>query len=366
MKIGLVTIYHVPNYGSVLQTYATQKVLEHLGHECVIIRYNYRNDTFYKKIGRKRNRFKEWQLRIVPFLKSAKLEKFRNKKLHFSKPFEEYRELLAYNWDSYDAFIVGSDQVWNTKYVLGDPAFLLEFAPKDKRRISFSSSFALKTLPEEYRDLFTRELVKFSALSVREFNGVDIINKELVINKTVKVTLDPTLLLSGTDWLRAIPRSSLQKKKPYILIYQKIYAFDPRPYIFKVIEYFGKKMNADIVVLEGHRELEGLNDPFIDANRSSVPEFIDLFANADLVITSSFHGTAFALNFGKPLISVIPDDKGDDRQSSLLKMVGADNSIVRIGTDLETIDPNYDVEKITTALDNYRKDNINWIKEVLQ
>ena len=366
MKIGLITIYHVPNYGSVLQTYATQKVLEQLGHECVIIQYNYRNDAFYKKLGYKRNKFKEWELKKIPFLKSAKLEKFKKKYFHFSKPFEEYSELLAWNWDSFDAFIVGSDQVWNTKYIFGDPAFLLEFVPEGKRRFSLSSSFAMKTLPEEYRNRFKKELNKFSALSVREYNGKGIINNDLGINRTVKVTLDPTLLLSSADWLSVIPRSSFKKKKPYILLYQKIYAFDPRPYIFKVIEYFSKKKNADVIVLEGHRELIGLNCSFIDANRSSIPEFIDLFANADLVITSSFHGTAFALNFGRPLISVIPDDSGDDRQSSLLKSVGANKSIVRIGTNLETINPYYDVEKVATTLDNYRKNNINWINEVLQ
>lgn len=366
MKIGLITIYHVPNYGSVLQTYATQKVLEQLGHECVIIQYNYRNDAFYKKLGYKRNKFKEWKLKKIPFLKSAKLEKFKKKYFHFSKPFEDYSELLAWNWNSFDAFIVGSDQVWNTKYVFGDPAFLLEFAPADKRRIAFSSSFAMKTLPNEYRDVFKRELGKFTALSVREYNGIGIINEDLEIDKPVKVTLDPTLLLNCTDWLNLIPRSSLKRRKKYILVYLKKYAFDPRPYIFRVIEYYRNVMNADVLVLEGHRELSGLECPFIDANRSSVPEFIDLFADASLVITSSFHGTAFALNFGRPLISVIPNDDGDDRQSSLLKIVGAEESIVRIGTKLETINPYYDVGKITSVLNNIRDKNINWLKAVLQ
>lgn len=359
------TIYHVPNYGSVLQTFATQKVLERLGHECIVIQYNYRNNAFFEKLGRKRNRFKVWQLKYIPFLKSAKLERFRRKFFNFSKPFEDYSELKAHNWDSFDAFIAGSDQIWNTKYVFGDPAFLLEFAPTDKRRISLSSSFALKTLPNEYRSVFKRELEKFSSLSVRENNGVGIINNDLGIDRPVKVTLDPTLLLNNNDWFNLIPRSSLKKEKPYILVYLKNYAFDPRPYIFRVIEYYNKSLNADVVVLEGHRELNGLNCPFIDANRSSIPEFIDLFANADLVITSSFHGTAFALNFGRPLVSVVPDDDGDDRQSSLLRSVGVEESIVKIGKELSTIKPHYDTKKVSEALSSMRDDNLNWIKDKL-
>ena len=144
MKIGLITIYQVPNYGSVLQTFASQKVLEQMGHECVIIRYNYRNDEFFKKQGLKRNKFKEWQLNTIPWLKSAKLQSFRKENLNFSKQFETYQELVDFDWSSFDAFIVGSDQVWNTRFLFADPAFLLKFVPDNKTKMSLSSSFSLK------------------------------------------------------------------------------------------------------------------------------------------------------------------------------------------------------------------------------
>ena len=361
MKIGLVTIYHVPNYGSVLQTYATQKVLEQMGHECVVIQYNYRNDAFFAKQGLKRNKFKEWQLDNIPFLKSGKLNRFRKKYLNFSRKFETYCELKEYDWTSFDCFIVGSDQVWNTKFLLGDPAFLLKFAPDDKPRISLSSSFAMDSLPEDYRELFNLELQSFKALSVRESNGVDIIKRCLGIEKDVQVTLDPTLLLSKEDWLKYIPCSVMQKKRPYILLYMWTYAFEPRPYILRVVEYFQKKMSADVRVLEGHRELKDLQCPFIDENKAGVGRFIELFANADLVITSSFHGTAFAVNFGIPLISIVPNGKSDDRQSSLLHSLGADSSIINIGREIESINPVYSRENVTLQLRNKRRQSIEYL-----
>lgn len=361
MKIGLITIYHVPNYGSVLQTFATQKVLEQMGHECVVIRYNYRNDEFFAKQGLKRNRLKEWQLDNIPFLKSGKLNRFRKKYLNFSKKFETYNDLEEFDWSSFDCFIVGSDQVWNTKFLHGDPAFLLKFAPANKPRISLSSSFAMKSLPVEFHNLFRNELKKFKALSVRERNGVNIIQKELNISKDVEISLDPTLLLSREEWLSCVPRSSFKKKRPYILVYMWTYAFEPRPYIFQVIEYYQKQMSAEVVVLEGHRELQGLRCPFVDANRSSVQEFIDLFANADLVITSSFHGTAFAVNFGVPLISIVPNGNSDDRQSSLLNKLDLANSIVHIGDDISNIYPLYDSNTIQMRLSSIRNSNINWL-----
>lgn len=365
MKIGLITIYHVPNYGSVLQTYATQKLLEQMGHECVVIQYNYRNDEFFAKQGLKRNRFKEWQLDYTPHLKSAKLNRFRKSKFNFSQKIETYSELEAFDWSSFDCFIVGSDQVWNTKFLLGDPAFLLTFAPYDKPRISLSSSFAMKSLPLEFKPIFKDELSRFKALSVREKNGVEIIQNELNINKDVKITLDPTLLLSKDEWLACVARSSFKKKRPYILVYMWTYAFEPRPYILRVIEHFQKKMSTDVVVLEGHRELLGLQCPFIDANRSSVPEFIDLFAKADLVITSSFHGTAFAVNFGIPLVSIVPDGDGDDRQSSLLNLIGADCSIVRIGANIENINPYYNAETVRTRLNTEMNKSKEWLKTAI-
>jgi len=364
MKIGLVTIYHVPNYGSVLQTYATQKVIEQMGHECVVIQYNYRNDEFFKKQGKKRNIFKEWQLDNIPYLKSAKLNKFRKSNFNFSKKIETYSELERHDWSSFDAFVVGSDQVWNTKFLFGDPAFLLKFVPDGKKRISLSSSFAMNSLPLEYHELFKKELNKFDAISVRERNGVDIIQNELHIKRDIEITLDPTLLLSKEEWLKLIPRSTFSKKRPYILVYMWTYAFEPRPYILRVIEHYQKEMSADVIVLEGHRELQDLQCTFIDANRSSISKFIDLFANADLVITSSFHGTAFAVNFGIPLISIVPDGDCDDRQSSLLRCVDAEESIVKVGDVIDYINPFYDKEKVQHSLHKERIKSKCWIENI--
>ncbi len=139
------------------------------------------------------------------------------------------------------------------------------------------------------------------------------------------------------------------------------YAFEPRPYIFEVVKHFQKEMNCDVIALEGYTPSEKAEGVVMqNASASTLPEFIDLFANADLVITSSFHGTAFALNFGNPLISIVPDNIGDDRQRTLLTSVGATNGIVNIGKDIKTIQINSD-KVIQDNLDTIRKRNIEWI-----
>lgn len=362
MRIGLVTIYGVPNYGSVLQAYATQKMFELMGHECVLLKYDHYKDQMRRSGARYKSVLKAMALDYIPYLKTAKLRKFRNKYFHFSKSFNSIDELKNNNWDDYDLFVVGSDQVWNTNYLNGNTAFLLSFVPSGKPKHSLSSSFALKHLPEDYISLFRKELSQFTSLSVREQNGVDIIKHDLRIEKDVKVTLDPTLLIDRSQWLSLV-KSKIKPNKPYILVYLWTYAFEPRPYFERVLEHFQKTTGYEVRVLEGHSHLGDLRVPFVDDNRSSISEFIQLFDGASMVITSSFHGTAFAVNFGKPLISIVPSGESDDRQSTLLESLQLSNCIVRLGDDISKLTPYFDTDAEQVLLASLREDSLNWIRE---
>lgn len=364
-KVGLITIYHVPNYGSVLQTYATQILLEELGLDCNIINYKYPNE-YHHSLGRPRRSLKSkigGLFGLTPSHRKAnKLKKFKKEHFKFTKLYSHLNELKHENWDNYDMFVVGSDQVWKSKYTLGDTAFLLSFVPEGKKRISIASSFATSSIPENYRETYKRELEKFSAISVRESNGIDIINKELSLACTPKVVLDPTLLLSKEKWMEIVPRSGFIKKKKYILLYMLTYAFEPRPYIFEVLKHLQEQDDYDIIALEGYTPKENANGvEMINKTDSSIPEFIDLFANADIVVTSSFHGTAFAVNFGIPLISIVPGDKGDDRQSTFLKNVGLDCCIATTETPISSIECFYEKKKSEEQLTGLRNESIEWI-----
>ena len=142
------------------------------------------------------------------------------------------------------------------------------------------------------------------------------------------------------------------------------YALEPRPYIFNVLKHLQTLDDYEIIALEGYtpaEEAEGV--VMTDKTDATINEFIDLFANADIVVTSSFHGTAFAVNFGIPLVSIVPSDKGDDRQSTLLENMGLHQCITPIGEDIKNINPVYDIELKDKNLRNAREDSINWIVE---
>jgi len=137
---------------------------------------------------------------------------------------------------------------------------------------------------------------------------------------------------------------------------------DASDFVYEVVKHFRDRLKCDVIALEGIRDSGDCKDiHFINADNSTIPEFMDLFANARLVVTSSFHGTAFALNFGIPLVSVVPDNSGDDRQTTLLKACGAANSIVKVKTNLESIQPDYDKQVVSRELERMRQKSINWI-----
>lgn len=373
IRVGLITIYTEPNYGSALQAYATQMLINSMGYECKIIKYKYPNEWNHEQ-GYPRSNF------MRTFLKNLGLKKYHRKanklkrfiKKHFSltQEFKNLEALKAYDWKkNFDIVAVGSDQVWNYRYLYGDSAFMLSFLPDGFKRISIASSFACKEITEKYISKYVKNLSKFQALSVREKNGLNILKNQLNFPHDVKVILDPTLLLSKEQWLSVIKEKepSAVKNKKYILLYGLYYAFEPRPYIFDVIKYFKKKYNCEVVALEGYTSADRANGlEMINCTDSSLYEFMYLFNHAEMVVTSSFHGTAFGLNFGKPLISIVPDNGIDDRLSSLLNMVGACSCAVEMGTPITSIEPGYNFREALTQLSELRDDSVAWISESLK
>ena len=371
-RVGVITIYTEPNYGSVLQAYATQVLLEHLGHKCQIIRYKYPNEWNYKQGYPRASVLRLFVRRLGLKYRHRKinhLKQFIKKHFHLTQQFESLKALEQYDWAKYfDVIATGSDQVWNYRYLYGDSAFMLSFLPQSMKRISIASSFACKEITSQYLDKYYTYLSRYNAFSVRELFGKEILENQLKLSSHVKVMLDPTLLLSCDQWLSIIPEKPMKRLggKPFILLYGLYYAFEPRLYIFDVLKFFQKKLQCQIVALEGYMKPEqcgGLQ--MVDCSDATLYEFMYLFHHARLVVTSSFHGTAFGLNFARPIISIVPNNGIDDRLSSLLRMVGAESCCVEVGNDVSSIQPDYDFAYTFAQLQKEREECILWIKNNL-
>ncbi|MFB6320159.1 polysaccharide pyruvyl transferase family protein [Saccharicrinis sp. FJH54] len=375
-KIGIITIVKVNNYGAELQAFALQQKLNDLGYNAELIDFlyykhkNYERTSLSKpwiKLGVK----KKIQELIYPLIikiktiKYLKPSKERNKKFdlyhknhtHFSnRCFNSIDKLFKEKWN-YDVFMVGSDQVWNpTSYTSLDP-YVLNFAPKNAITVSYASSFGVKCLPPETIYRFKNSLSKFSAIGVREIDGKRIIEQQLGLE--ARVVLDPTLLLDRERWLLY---AKVQKIEPNYLL---LYMLSKSDIAIKLAEKIAKLKGYKIIRIckeaappDNSKKIENVLD-------AGPAEFLGLFMNASFVITNSFHGTAFSVNFERPFYTVINNRKmNNSRQLSLLKSLKLENRIITKPSDFSEIHvTDCDFTKSIVKLNELRKQSINFLFE---
>ncbi len=375
LRTALITIFSVPNYGSVLQAFATQRLLMSNGIHCDVINYRYPNEWHYSRGTQRQGTLQRLKSTVggkllgllgirSQHVLTERLREFVHSNLSLTSEYGNLESLKQADWSRYDAVIAGSDQIWNPRFVLGDPAFMLSFVPDSVRKISIASSFASDSIPKHLIPIYREYLSRFAAITVREPRGESLIHDTLGLSVDTATILDPTLLLDPRDWsemaLQGIPMNPLE---PYVVLYGLYYSFESRPYIFEAVEEMKRRTGARRVIA-----LAGYPDPLSPAlfkadNRRdvNVQQFLALMRGAAGIVTSSFHGTAFALTFSRPLISVVPSGDADSRQRSLLKAVGAEQCAVTPGTPFGSVDHLYNTSESTRRLEALRKQHTSFI-----
>lgn len=336
MKIGIITMHKVLNFGSALQAYALQKILDNNGYDSEIIDYDFPPRKPLLDRLNTTVRFWIYQLRTGAFFEKSKKRYFASFYKHFfrlsSKRYN--KQTIARVNDIYDAFVTGSDQVWNPIWIKDDTTFLLSFAADDKPKCSYASSFAISNIPEKCKRVYKRYLCRYRHIAVREKSGVDIVKN--LIGKTPDLVLDPTLLLTDKDYQELSCQSRLHIKGSYILVYMLSYMYDPFPDVNDIVRKVHERMGGKVVYL-GSGKFSAYSKDCICVENLGPCEFISLIENASFVITSSFHGTAFASIFNKPLMSTVKSlYDADGRMPTLLSLIGGEHSIVEYkATDID-------------------------------
>lgn len=332
MRIGIITIHKLINFGTALQAYALQHYLQKTtGYQVELIDY-----VFPNRYHKKRKNFIKSIKGMVRFLLDCLFEE----KFAYNKKFRDFRNKyfilsekrytnvcsLSKNPPIYDVYITGSDQVWNTQTVNNDPNFYLCFAPKDKPKIAFSACFSNNSLEDKYRESIRERLSNYKYIGVREKSAVDII-KGLNISQdiVVKNTCDPTLLLSIEDYHNLSVNSKLDIQGKYILVYALMYAFNPYPALDKIINQLSKQTNLPIIVIGDRRFRYKGKYKFIKG--IGPIDFLWLYEHAFYVVTSSFHGLMFSLIYRKPF-TVISASEGDCRIKDTLDTLGLMGNLV--------------------------------------
>ena len=370
-SIGIITIHKINNYGSVLQAYALQKACEELGYKVEIIDYDFPN-AFH--INNKYATASDTQLNEPKWIKVlfAKALIRQHKGIHAFV--ENYQHLsnakyhcvedFTSNPPNYDIYLTGSDQLWSPRHCNGDPAFMLYFAPDNALKIAYAASIGSNVIPQELQSVYSKLLGRYKHIAVRENSGVDIINS--LTNKDTSVVLDPTLLLNKDEWNSIAVKHRIVKKK-YILCYFLNYTFNAFPYVDELAANIQRQTGYVIVHVARppHRLSVGNTAYKIGA---SPEEFMALVRDAEIVLTTSFHGTAFAVNYGRPVFSIVENRNArDSRQVSLMHNLGLDKQIISVRDGLPAASKAiYDVEKEQSILENLRIMSRSYLEKALK
>lgn len=308
MKIRTITCHDVYNYGASLQAYALQHFLSSQKHDVKIIDYKpqYLNRTynfwyvseksrFYKQT--KKNPFLHllysiWNIqhtyatwgRIYPF------KHFKKKYLTCTNTYHTTKELQK-NPPQADLYIAGSDQIWNTILPNGkDPAFYLNFGPSTTKKISYAASFGIERLDDTLRNNVKEYLTQIDEISVREKTGLQIL-QELGFKGTE--VLDPVFLIDKDNWVNTFALSKRIIKEKYILVYD---IFQDNKTLIQKAKLLSAKYNLKIIAINDSKKT-----PYAEINISNGGpiEFLNLIFNAEIIISCSFHATAFSIIFNK-------------------------------------------------------------------
>lgn len=377
MRIGILTLPLHTNYGGILQAYALQTVLERMGHEVVVFDTPNRMPLpplkdipkcFLKRIvkkllGRNQKIFYEYyqNKKVIPVI-TQNTQRFINSYIH-RKEIRNFKEL---DGETYDAIVVGSDQVWRPLYFIPgwrwqeiENAFL-SFASKwNIKRLSYAASFGTDNW--EYTDQQTRRckalLQVFDAISVRETNGVTLCKKYFDID-SVHV-LDPTMLLNEVDYSIFFQKANTPKSNGTLLNYILDENEKKRALIMHVAN---QKCLRAFSVTNPHENDE--TKPLNERIKPSVEKWLRGFYDAEFVITDSFHACVFSILFKKQFVVVGNKERGLSRIESLLQCFGIENRIVEDSVQVMRL-PLIDYDKVYVKLEKYRKKSLEFLNVAL-
>ena len=357
--VGIITIHKINNYGSVFQAYALQKVCEGMADKVEIIDYCFPNEKHRNnKYAKSFESYSKEPISIKLLFAHALwkqhkgISKFVSKYQNLSSCLYKSPDELKKNPPLYDIYITGSDQLWNPRHCNGDPAFMLHFTADKALKISYAASIGAKGIPKDLQPMYRDLLSRYKYISVRETSGAEVVRS--IVGRNAKIVLDPTLLLNKEEWNQLATSKRLVKKK-FILCYFLNYSFNAFPYVEKLAEYMQQQTGFEIVCVA--RPPHKLNYSHTIYKISASPEdFLALVRDAEMVLTTSFHGTAFAVNYGKPIFSIVENRKAEDsRQISLLTSLKLENHILSITDAFPSFDKaKYDVESEQKILNTLR------------
>lgn len=333
MKIGIFTFHCAANYGAVLQTYCLQEVLKSMGHEVYVIDYRPKSLKIpYKVFFYNPNCFPSNLAKIKGFLRACLVAPIRWKRNNVFSQFINhnlnlYQMNLNDESNDFDAFVFGSDQIWNPKLSDGfDNIYLGDFpAAKGKKLIAYAASAgSILNFSAENIDYFLSRLRHFYKVTVREKSLAEYINRKSSIIS--KIVFDPVLLAGSIPLYKLLNNKKIKgrsQRKPYLLLFQLGRNEHIAYYAATVAKSKGLKLIEVVTMCES----------IFNSNIKqtlSVERLLSYFIGASYIMTSSFHGTILSILFNKQFNTISVNESMDERSLSLLKDLNLSDRMLNI------------------------------------
>lgn len=368
MKVGIISMQRVINYGSFLQAYSLKNTIEELGHQVEFVDYTIEPCIVPRKEGeftppKKKNILQKgctyiWEHRSA---KSRKIRKHNRALLELSRRFQnEFFPILGVTPQPQyrtkeDVIVIGSDEVFNclqTNPMVGYSKELFGKNANADKVISYAASFGTTTKEglEQYgiKDEVADMLKNMDAISIRDMNSKGLIEELVGVEPAYHV--DPVFLC---DYNGHVPKEV--PLKDYIIVY----AYDNRITDTEAeqINAFAEKHKKKVITMGAKQRLEWehLNlSPF---------EVLAYFQHADYIVTDTFHGSVFSIKYSKQFATFVRSGN-KQKLTDLLTRFGVENRIVNNVSELEEkLNIKTDYEKVQKKIMEERELSKAYLKE---
>lgn len=363
-KVGILTFPNSISFGATLQMYALCTAVSRMGYDAEFINYHNRYMKQEKHLE-KQLKGSRWKHKLRTAVKNMlhgrqyhEFKKFEQSIPHYpKKATDDLRDLKLLS-QRYNAVICGSDQVWSPDITNNDLSYFLDFCDDTTRRIAYAPSFGVEHLEADYKKEVANELKQFTALCVREAKGQQLVRE--MIGETIPLVMDPTFLLTANDWMKEEAQHPLANGK-YILYYTVRSSAALMNFTRKLAEQHDMK----IIVVGGNmvKKLNNKEKRIEYACDLNPREWLYLLHHASCVVTNSFHGAAFSINYRKNFY-VEFSSLTNSRLEQLLQTAGLEGRKLgeRTGTNAIEIDYGAVSDQIERAIEfshNYLRTALN-------
>lgn len=355
MRIFIITIHSIHNFGSIFQALALQEYFKEHGQSVEII--DYRPD--YNLVGKRKLRTLIGKmLNIKSYtLKKRKFDDFIKEQMVLTKRCCNHDQLKSLFSSIEDAvFVVGGDQLWNPFHYCGnDRAFRLSFVNAKCRKVSYGTSLGKGTFTKEEIFPLITDIADFKYVSVRESSSVDLLKEHGLQNVTH--VCDPVMLLPVAFYNKFIGDRIIKEK--YIFVYLA----DKSELISRFLNYLKEKYGYKIVHVCGFRKKFESDYYVTDEGPKDV---LNLLVNAEIVVSASFHATLFSVLFHKNFFSLLPGVETNNRIIDLLNTLHLQSKIIKDETDFSKLTIPIDYKEIDVYKENYIEKSKKYIEQILE